>query len=347
VSPPGDRRDGGPAGLPGGRRSPLFLAVAGTVAVLFFVLFVALGTWQVKRRIWKLDLIARVEQRVHAPPVASPAPAQWPSVTAAADEYRHVTATGTFLDGSQTLVQAVTDLGAGYWVLTPLQSSDGSIVLVNRGFVAADDRDRVQPGALAPGAEVELPTVQPAAAEISPSTAQTAAAAIPPPTAQTAAAAIPPPAALPSAVPVATVTGLLRITEPHGGFLRHNDPAANHWYSRDVQAIAAARGLTRVAPYFIDAEAVPSDATAARPVTVTTSGTRGATGIADTSSAPDTRDAIGTPDRRGTPAAGPAVPPTPGLTVVTFHNSHLVYAITWYTLALMTAIAIRLGIRKQ
>jgi surfeit locus 1 family protein len=250
------------------RRSPLFLAIASTVAVLFFVLFVALGTWQVKRRVWKLDLIARVEQRVHAPAVAAPGPAQWPTVTVAADEYRHVTANGTFLDASQTLVQAVTDLGAGYWVLTPLQSADGSIVLVNRGFIPADDRNRVQPGS--PPRSVPAPT---------------------------------------------TVTGLLRITEPHGGFLRHNDPSANLWYSRDVQAIAAARGLTRVAPYFIDAEA-PSSTTAAAAASPAT-------------------------------PTGTTVPPTPGLTVITFHNSHLVYAITWYTLALMVAIAVPLGLRKQ
>ena len=51
-----------------------------------------------------------------------------------------------------------------------------------------------------------------------------------------------------------TVTGYLRITEPGGGFLRHNDPATGKWYSRDVTAIAAARGLTDVAPYFVDAD---------------------------------------------------------------------------------------------
>jgi len=208
---------GDPEGMPGGaapdgtagrrrdRRSPVFLVIAGTVAVLFFVLFVALGTWQVKRRVWKLDLIARVEQRVHAPPAAAPGPAEWPNVTAAADEYRHVAATGTFLDDSQTLVQAVTDLGAGYWVLTPLRLADGSIVLVNRGFVAGDDRDRVQPAA------------------------------------------------------AARVIGLLRMTEPRGGFLRHNDPAANRWYSRDVQAIAAARGLTRVAPFLSTLRPLPTN----------------------------------------------------------------------------------------
>ena len=55
-----------------------------------------------------------------------------------------------------------------------------------------------------------------------------------------------------------TVTGLLRITEPGGGFLRRNDPAAGRWYSRDVAAIAAARGLETVAPYFIDADATPN-----------------------------------------------------------------------------------------
>jgi surfeit locus 1 family protein len=57
-------------------------------------------------------------------------------------------------------------------------------------------------------------------------------------------------------------------------------------------------------------------------------------------------------DRATQSTTGPPVPsgttvtPIPGLTVVTFHNSHLVYAITWYTLALMTAIAIGMGMRR-
>lgn len=50
------------------------------------------------------------------------------------------------------------------------------------------------------------------------------------------------------------ITGLLRITEPEGGFLHTNDPGANRWYSRDVTAISAARGLSHTAPYFIDAD---------------------------------------------------------------------------------------------
>ena len=51
------------------------------------------------------------------------------------------------------------------------------------------------------------------------------------------------------------ITGLLRISEPKGGFLRNNVPQHNRWYSRDVAAIATARGLHDVAPFFVDADA--------------------------------------------------------------------------------------------
>lgn len=55
------------------------------------------------------------------------------------------------------------------------------------------------------------------------------------------------------------VTGLLRASEPRGAFLRANAPAAGRWYSRDVPAIARARGLDRpVAPFLIDADATPN-----------------------------------------------------------------------------------------
>ncbi|BAI96936.1 SURF1-like protein [Sphingobium sp. TA15] len=52
------------------------------------------------------------------------------------------------------------------------------------------------------------------------------------------------------------VTGLLRLSEPGGGFLRSNDPAADRWYSRDVAAIAATQRISGPVPdYFIDADA--------------------------------------------------------------------------------------------
>ncbi|WP_429024489.1 SURF1 family protein [Bradyrhizobium sp. I1.14.4] len=180
-----------------------------TLGVLGVVLLSALGVWQVERRTWKLALIERVEQRMHAAPVAPPPQSSWPAVTAASDEYRRVTVHGTFLDDDETLVQAVTTDGPGFWVLTPLRTTDGTTVLVNRGFVPPDRRN---------GA--------------------------------TRRAGVPP-------GPV-SVTGLLRMSEPKGGFLRDNDPAAGRWYSRDVAAIAAAHGLAKVAPFFIDADATPN-----------------------------------------------------------------------------------------
>jgi surfeit locus 1 family protein len=178
------------------------------VAMLILAaVFIGLGIWQVQRLLWKLDLIARVEARIHADPVPAPPPPQWGTISAEKDEYRRVTATGLFEHSRSVLVQAVTERGAGFWLVTPLHLPDSSTVLVNRGFLPSDRRD-------------------PAASEL-------------------------------VAGPV-TIAGLLRISEPGGAFLRSNDPVADRWYSRDVAAIALAKGLGPVAPYFIDADATPN-----------------------------------------------------------------------------------------
>lgn len=168
----------------------------------------ALGVWQLERRVWKHELIAAIDARIQAAPIAAPGPDAWPRIDAKKDAYRRVTATGRFLHDQETLVQAVTERGPGYWVLTPLEAP-GFRVLVNRGFVPKDKSD---PGSRAAGNVAG--TVQ--------------------------------------------VTGLLRITEPGGAFLRTNDPIANRWYSRDVKAIAKTKGLDRTAPYFVDADATPN-----------------------------------------------------------------------------------------
>ena len=223
-------------------RSPATLILLCLCAASGIIGLTSLGVWQLERRTWKLDLIQKVESRVHAVPVSAPGPAAWPAVNAANDEYKRVTASGHFLDDRETLVQAVTERGTGFWLLTPFQT-EGFTVLINRGFVPAERRD---PASRAEG-------------QISSETA---------------------------------VTGLLRISEPGGGFLRTNDPAQDLWYSRDVAAITAARGLTDTAPYFIDADATPN----------------------------------------------PGGLPVGGLTVIAFRNTHLVYALTWFALALMLSV---------
>src|SRR5256885_16544563 len=74
------------------RRGPLAQAMLISVGIALFLGFIFLGSWQVQRRAWKLDLIERVDQRVHAAPAALPPPAEWPQITAADHEYRAVQA---------------------------------------------------------------------------------------------------------------------------------------------------------------------------------------------------------------------------------------------------------------
>ncbi|MDC9835049.1 SURF1 family protein [Rhizobium binxianense] len=123
------------------RRHQARRAIFAVCLTLLAAALAALGTWQVQRLAWKRELIARVEERVHAAPVPAPARADWDKVNAGDDEYRRVTAAGTLANDKETLVYASTALGPGYWVMTPLTLADGTSILVNRGFVPVDRRD--------------------------------------------------------------------------------------------------------------------------------------------------------------------------------------------------------------
>lgn len=192
-----------PPSLAASRRpSWRLLAVTLGGAVLAAV-FLALATWQWQRLAWKEALIARVAASQARAPQALPPVQDWPRVRRDTHEYQRVLVRGRFDPDRETLVQASTVLGTGWWVLTPLQTPDGRWVLVNRGFVDAAHR-APEAHAPAPG-EVEL-------------------------------------------------QGLLRLSEPEGRLWQRNDAGAGRWYSRDVPAIAAARGLAgEVAPFFLDA----------------------------------------------------------------------------------------------
>jgi surfeit locus 1 family protein len=219
---------------------------------------VALGVWQIQRRIWKLELIDRVTARLQqAPATLEPSP-RWHLLKASDYEYKHVTAQGKWLAAQTVLTQATTALGQGFWVMTPLQLPDTSTLLVNRGFIPTALRPQWESGGQGPMVNETV-----------------------------------------------TVTGLLRVSEPQGGFLRTNDPVAGRWFSRDVHAIAQHRQLKNPAPFFMDA------------------------GLPDPSLSVNL-EARPTTD-------GPW--PREGLTVVRFSNSHLVYALTWFGLAAMVLAA--------
>lgn len=207
------------------------------------LLFTALGVWQIERLQWKRDLIERVERRLAAPPVPLPPRSQWGRLDPREWEYRRVRAAGWFDHSRATLVDALTERGAGNWLIVPLMTADGP-VLVNRGFVPK--------GWQVPRSPTD---------ELG-----------------------------------STITGLFRLSEPNGRALRANDPAADRWYSRDVAAIAASRGLKGAAPFFIDADA----------------------------------------------SANGGGYPVGGLTIVRFRNAHLLYALTWFGLAILSLVGLTL-----
>ncbi|SFJ40271.1 SURF1 family protein [Celeribacter neptunius] len=113
----------------------LKMIIATLLAALGIAGFMSLGFWQVNRLHWKLDLIDRVDARIHADPVAAPGPADWAGITAEKDEYTRVTLKGAFLADQDILIYTPSDFGPGDWVLTPFQRDDGTIVMVNRGVV--------------------------------------------------------------------------------------------------------------------------------------------------------------------------------------------------------------------
>jgi surfeit locus 1 family protein len=118
-------------------------------------LFAALGVWQVQRMHWKHALIARVEARVHAAPVAVPAGARLAGPKAADLEYLRVRASGVYQGPATALVRAATDLGTGYWTMTPLRLDDGRKIWINRGFVPAGTTAALA-GATAPSGRVTV-----------------------------------------------------------------------------------------------------------------------------------------------------------------------------------------------
>jgi len=139
------RPDGRPlkGAAPADRPSRIRGACLLLVGALAFSGFIALGAWQLRRLVWKEDLIARVDRQVHAPPIAAPGVAQWPALARSADEYRRVEVHGRLDVAKDTLVRASTELGAGYWVLTPMWTDQGFWVLVNRGFIPPEQRARI------------------------------------------------------------------------------------------------------------------------------------------------------------------------------------------------------------
>ncbi|KAK5901254.1 hypothetical protein CgunFtcFv8_026145 [Champsocephalus gunnari] len=173
-----------------------------------------LGTWQVKRRQWKMQLIAELNRLTTAEPIPLPLdPHELQSL-----EYRRVKVRGQF-DHSQELyvlprspvdpekeareagtLSSSGETGAN--VVTPFYCTDlGITILVNRGYVP---KRKIRPESRMKGqveGEVE-------------------------------------------------VVGVVRLTEIRKPFVPSNDVQRNQWHYRDLEAMG---GVTGAEPVFIDA----------------------------------------------------------------------------------------------
>lgn len=113
-------------------------AIATLVA---FVILIALGNWQMRRLEWKQGLIGAISERTHTEPVPV-SEVEWREENGGDIEYTRVKAKGRLLNDKELHIYALDEqIGPGWYVITPLEQEDGSIVFINRGFVPDEMKD--------------------------------------------------------------------------------------------------------------------------------------------------------------------------------------------------------------
>lgn len=113
----------------------LTAAMLAALAVL-----VGLGLWQLQRLHWKQGLLAQIEARTKGPPITLE------DAVALAREgrdpnYYRVRVDGRFHHAKERYLYAVSDGRVGWHIITPLETEDGDMVLVDRGFVPDELKD--------------------------------------------------------------------------------------------------------------------------------------------------------------------------------------------------------------
>lgn len=112
--------------------------------LVFFLIFglggaailIGLGTWQVQRLAWKEGIIATIDERIAADPVALPT-----ELDVDRDAYLPVQVTGVLGTDYLRVLVSQKNVGAGYRIIRPMMRDAGRI-MIDMGFIpvsAADD----------------------------------------------------------------------------------------------------------------------------------------------------------------------------------------------------------------
>ena len=95
------------------------------------ILFCSLGTWQIHRLQWKLDLINEINYGLNSKSV--------PYSKTNIINYQKVKFSGTFDFGKQIYLYSLNSNGKpGYDIITPIKINSNEILLVNRGWISND-----------------------------------------------------------------------------------------------------------------------------------------------------------------------------------------------------------------
>ncbi|XP_065575790.1 surfeit locus protein 1-like [Artemia franciscana] len=174
-----------------------------------------LGSWQVRRRQWKLNLMEELEERQNSPPVNLPENKE----EIEALEYSRVKTRGRFIYDKEVLIgpRPLIESGdvssggglistgqSGYYVVTPFEVSGKNMtILVNRGWIPHKARKFGITKEPIPGPEGEI-----------------------------------------------ELEGVVRRTEPPTAFTPASTPEKGIWHSRDVESMS---NILKTDPIFVDA----------------------------------------------------------------------------------------------
>lgn len=104
--------------------------LAALLSLIVLAVFLSLGTWQLQRLQWKEALIAEIDAKIGADPVAVP-----DTPNPQDHKYLPVGVMGAFDAGGVFVLGSSRDFGAGHRVISAFTMSDGRRLLVDRGFV--------------------------------------------------------------------------------------------------------------------------------------------------------------------------------------------------------------------
>ncbi len=187
----------------------------GVFTLVMIAVFIALGLWQLQRRVEKHALIAALTERLAAAPVPLPPPSEWRKLTPDHDEFRRVSFTAIYEPRLDAMVYSSGSAirpdisGPGTWAFIPARLPGGETIAIDAGFVPNTMMDRgMQDRAVA-----QLITGKPV-----------------------------------------EMTGYIRFPEAAGMLTPDVEHAKRLWFARDQIAMADALGWDKVAPFYIDLE---------------------------------------------------------------------------------------------